>query len=337
MTRITTLFIFLILTACNTSISDESNTPEGMVFIPAGVFEMGGKSAQAEPDELPVRTVSVSAFYADKVEVTNSEFMEFVQATNYKTIAERPIDWDKLKQQLPAATPKPADSVLQPGSLVFRTTTSAVNLLDYSQWWEWKTGANWLHPEGPDSDIQNRMDHPVVHIAYEDAKAYAQWVGKRLLTEAEWEWASMGGEKNAKYPWGNESVEQASDKANFWQGVFPYKNHELDGFFGTAPVKSYPPNGYGLYDMAGNVWELCQDKYHIAAYQLTDTRTLSNPKGPSKSYDPREPYAEKYVTRGGSFLCNDSYCSGYRTARRMSIDRESSLNHTGFRCAKDVE
>ncbi|MEO9869193.1 formylglycine-generating enzyme family protein [Ekhidna sp.] len=325
----------LFLSSCDTTRKVDS--PNDMSYIPSGTFQMGGKSDQAEIDEFPIRTVNISHFYLDKTEVTNKDFLAFTKATGYQTTAERAINWEEMKQQLPEGTPKPADSILQPGSLVFKPTPSAINLTDYSQWWAWKVGANWRHPEGPESDIENRMNHPVVHITYEDANAYAKWAGKRLPTEAEWEWASMGGLKNAKYPWGNETIEKAYDKANFWQGVFPYNDLELDGFSGTAPIKTYAANGYGLFDMAGNVWELCQDKYHVSAYQLTGSTAISDPIGPNKSYDPREPHAEKYVTRGGSFLCNDSYCSGYRTSRRMSLDRQSSLNHTGFRCAKDVD
>lgn len=326
----------LILASC-CSEPKKNDSPESMAYIPGGTFQMGGKSDQAEADEYPIRTVKISPFYMDKTEVTNKDFLAFVEATGYQTVAERPIQWEELKKQLPKGTPKPADSLLQPGSLVFKPASAPVNLADYSQWWEWVVGASWKHPEGPESHIKERMNHPVVHIAYEDAQAYAEWAGKRLPTEAEWEWAAMGGIDRAKYSWGNAPIEKAYDKANFWQGIFPTNNLQLDGFYGTAPVKHYSPNGYGLYDMAGNVWELCQDRYHYAAYQLTNTDVISNPSGPETSYDPREPYSEKYVTRGGSFLCSDSYCSGYRTARRMSLDRQSTLNHTGFRCVKDID
>lgn len=316
--------------------SPRGETPPGMAYIPAGSFTMGGKSQDASPNEFPNHQVEVSAFYMDETEVTNRQFAEFVAATDYVTIAERPIDWEEMSKQLPPGTPKPPDSVLAPGSLVFKATEGPVNLRDYSQWWQWVIGASWQHPEGPGTGIDGRLDHPVVHIAYDDALAYAKWAGKRLPTEAEWEWASMGGQENAKYPWGNEAVEQAYNKANFWQGFFPYKNEEKDGFFSTAPVKSFPANGYGLYDMAGNVWEWCSDKYHEQAYAMDEKKgEVENPKGPADYYDPNEPYAEKHVVRGGSFLCNDSYCSGYRVARRMSSSRDSGLNHTGFRCVRD--
>ncbi len=206
-----------------------------------------------------------------------------------------------------------------------------------SQWWHWTVGANWRQPEGPGSSIAHRMDHPVVHISWEDAQAYASWAGKRLPTEAEWEWAAMGTVKNAKYPWGDESIEEAYDKANFWQGIFPFRNLEKDGYYGTAPVKSFQANGYGLYDMAGNVWEWCQDKYRYDAYKADRAKgTVENPEGPRKSFDPAEPMIEKYAMRGGSFLCNDSYCSGYRVARRMKSSKDSGFNHTGFRCVRDI-
>lgn len=330
------LLVLLLNLGCEYAAQDHAlNAPAGMAFIPNGSFDMGGKSAAAEADEFPVARVQVSAFYLDETEVTNTQYLLFAEATNYLTVAERAIDWEEMKKSLPGDVPKPPDSLLQAGSLVFKATQSAVNLADYSQWWEWKIGANWREPEGPGSSISKRMNHPVVHIAYEDAQAYAKWAGKRLPTETEWEWASMGGVEDAVYPWGNAAVEHANDKANFWQGIFPFKNYLSDGFYGTSPVKSFPANGYGLFDMAGNVWELCYDKYHVNAYRMRTEST--DPVGPSQSYDPREPHIEKYVSRGGSFLCNDSYCSGYRSARRMSVAKDSGLNHTGFRCAKSLD
>lgn len=310
---------------------------EGMVMIPEGSFLMGGKSEQAYQDELPRHEVRISAFYMDVTEVTNAEFAAFVKATGYLTIAEKALDWEELSKQLPPGTPPPPDSLLQPGSLVFKQTDGPVDLQNYALWWQWTIGANWRHPEGSGTSIDDRMNHPVVHVAWEDAQAYAKWAGKRLPTEAEWEWASMGGNEDSKYPWGNEPIESASDKANFWQGKFPYQNYALDGFEGTSPVKTYPPNGYGLYDMAGNVWEWCQDKYDAQAYEeYRQSGTVTDPSGSQRYFDPREPYTPKHVIRGGSFLCNDGYCSGYRVARRMSSSRDSGLNHTGFRCVKDA-
>ncbi len=311
--------------------------PEGMVKIPEGRFLMGGKSPQASRDEFPRHEVQISAFYMDIHEVTNRQFKAFVDETGYVTVAERPIDWEEMKQELPPGTPKPAADMLQAGSLVFQPTDGPVNLRDYSRWWRWTVGANWRQPQGPGSSIEGKMDHPVVHIAYEDAKAYAEWAGKRLPTEAEWEWAAMGGMADSKYPWGNTPAADAFDQANFWQGPFPYQNTEQDGFFGTAPVQTFPANGYGLYDMAGNVWEWCQDKYHVRAYEMGSAQEVSkDPQGPEASFDPQEPRVDKCVIRGGSFLCHDSYCSGYRVARRMGSDKNSSFNHTGFRCARDM-
>ncbi len=322
---------------CGEQPARQEEAPEGMVYIPGGTFLMGGKSRQAEADELPRRRVDVDAFFMDETEVTNREFARFVKATGYVTVAERPIDWEALAQTLPPGTPKPPDSLLQPGALVFQSTDGPTNLGNPGQWWEWTVGANWRRPLGPGSTIEGNMDHPVVQVAWEDAQAYAKWAGKRLPTEAEWEWAAMGGQSDPVYPWGNQSAEEAADQANFWQGPFPYHNTEADGYYRTAPVGSFPANGYGLYDMAGNVWEWTLDNYHFRAYQLTpQEQLLSNPAGPEQPFDPREPKARKRSIRGGSFLCNDSYCSGYRVARRMSSSEDTGLEHTGFRCVRGL-
>lgn len=326
--------LLLILTFCSPK---ETSVPDQMMQIPGGTFTMGAKSNEAYRDEFPKHTVQVDGFYMDKTEVTNAQFLEFVTATGYVTQAEMPLNWEELKAALPDNTPKPPDSLLLPSSLVFYQPKSVANLTDYSQWWKVVNGADWKHPDGPGSSIEKRMAHPVVHITYEDAIAYATWAGKRLPTEAEWEWASMGGLENAIYPWGNESIETSVDKANFWQGIFPVRNSTTDGFEKTAPVASFPPNGYGLYDMAGNVWEICQDKYNISSYQEYAEGIANNPKGSNTSYDPYDPMGgEKRTIRGGSFLCNDSYCSGYRTSRRMAYAQLSSANHVGFRCVKDL-
>ena len=344
MRKLICAIIFLTL-GCNpvtkenqsTHVDQNKSAPAGMKLIPSGSFVMGGRSDQAYEDEFPTHEVKISAFYMDETEVTNAEFSAFVEATGYITTAERDIDWEEMKKEVPPDTMKPPDSLLKAGSLVFTPTNRPINLRDYSQWWSWIIGANWQYPEGSHSTVENRMDHPVVHIAWEDAQAYADWAGKRLPTEAEWEWAASGGIENVKFPWGNQPIEEAHDKANFWQGLFPFQNHEQDGYFGSAPVRSFPPNGYGLYDMAGNVWEWCQDKYRSDGYTQDEQKGIvSNPSGPPDSFDPAEPYIEKYVIRGGSFLCNDSYCSGYRVARRMKSSKDSGFNHTGFRCVKSI-
>ncbi|WP_420386016.1 formylglycine-generating enzyme family protein [Roseivirga sp.] len=339
-TQILMLLVALsVLFSCssNQKNREEVTPPEGMVFIPAGDFSMGGKTVQADRDEFPRNEVELAGFFMDETEVTNRQFQAFVEATGYVTIAEKDIDWEVLKKGLPPETPKPADSLLKAGSLVFQATDGPVNLNYESQWWKWTVGANWRHPFGPGSNLEGKMDYPVVHIAYDDAKAYAKWAGKRLPTEAEWEWAAMGGLDDPVYPWGNVAVDNATDKANFWQGLFPYENTEADGYLNAAPVKSYAPNGYGLYDMAGNVWEWCQDKYHVEAYsQMSEAEQLVNPQGPRSSFDPMEPYVEKFVMRGGSFLCSDSYCSGYRVSRRMKSTRDSGFGHVGLRCVKDL-
>lgn len=340
--RLIILLCILILAgvSCENNPVDQQASgpnPDGMVFIPAGNYLMGGKSDQAESDELPRRKVEVKGFWMDANEVTNQDFMEFVKATNYVTVAERAIDWEEMAKQLPPGTPKPDEALLQPGSLVFTPSDGPVNLGDYAQWWTWTTAANWRQPEGPGSSIEDRMKHPVVHIAWEDAMTYAEWAGKRLPTEAEWEWAALGGMNDPKYPWGNLPAEKATDQANFWQGLFPYKNTAKDGYKATAPIRSYPPNAYGLYDMAGNVWEWCADKYHYEAYNMTRSQqVVNNPQGPAASLDPAEPTVPKRSMRGGSFLCDESYCSGYRVARRMKSSEDSSFNHAGFRCVKDL-
>lgn len=307
---------------------------DGMALIPAGQLDMGADNQQADANEYPKHKVEIKAFWMDEHEVTNEEFKLFVDATSYLTVAERAIDWEEMKKQLPPDTPKPADSLLAPGALVFAPTSGPVDLNNPQLWWSWVLGADWKHPLGPQSSIDNIIDHPAVHIAWEDADAYARWAGKRLPTEAEWEWAARGGKKNVVYPWGDNELSDA--KANFYQGVFPFQNTEKDGFAGTAPVKSFDPNGYGLYDMAGNVWEWCQDWYDVTYYAKAEAG-LKNTSGPQQAYNPMMPYQQEKVIRGGSFLCNESYCSGYRNARRMGSTVDTGLNHMGFRCAKDVK
>lgn len=313
-----------------------------MVWISGGVFSMGSIDPLARPDERPIHRVRVNGFWMDKTEVTNDQFAEFVKATGYKTVAERAVDWEELKKQVPEGTPKPDDSMLQPGSLVFTPPTKLVSTENAAAWWTWTTGANWRHPSGPNSTIEGLGNHPVVHIAYEDAVAYATWAGKRLPTEAEWEFAARGGLDGKVNAWGDAPVD--ATRCNIWQGRFPDTNTKEDGFDRTSPVKTFAPNGYGLYDMAGNVWEWCSDLYRPDTYARRlllaggPDSLIDNPKGPERSLDPRSPHSpESRVHRGGSFLCNDSYCASYRPAARMAAPPDTGLQHLGFRCVMSPE
>ncbi len=308
-----------------------------MILILGGTFEMGADNNQASADEYPKHKVQVSSFYMDITEVTNAQFKKFVSATGYVTTAEKKPDWEELKKSVPPGTPKPPDSVMIAASLVFKQTVGPVNLNDYGQWWLWVNGACWKHPEGPGSSIKGKENYPVVQVSWYDAMAYCKWAGKRMPTEAEWEFAARGGLINNIYPWGNEHVSTGTAKANSWEGNFPYLNERQDGFVKAAPIKSYDSNGYGLYDMAGNVWEWCSDWYSDSYYKEGTGKTTTNPQGPPKSFDPDEPYTAKRILRGGSFLCHDSYCSGYRVARRMKSSPDTGLEHTGFRCVKDIK
>lgn len=308
---------------------------DGMVWIPGGEFIMGAKEQSSTNDAQPARPVKVSGFWMDETEVTNAQYTEFVKATNYITLAERPIDWDEMKKLLPAGTPKPPDEDLQPGSLVFTPPNGPVSLQDYSQWWSWVVGANWKHPLGPGSTIDGKENYPVVQIAYEDAVAYAEWAGKRLPTEAEYEFAARGGLDFKTFSWGDELNPEGKYLANYFQGAFPYNDAADDGYAGAAPVKSYPPNGYGLYDMTGNVWELCTDWFAVEDFSKSNpTAIIVDPRGPAKTFDPNDPYAVKRVSKGGSFLCSHEYCSNYKPSGRQGSSFDTGMNHTGFRCVK---
>lgn len=324
-----------VQTASPEKTEKEKTAPQGMQYIPAGTLKMGGDNAQADKNEFPKHSVKIDAFYMDETEVTNAEFARFVKSTGYVTVAERQIDWEEMKKDLPAGTPKPPDEVLQPGAVVFQKTAQPVSLDNPSVWWKWVTGAHWRQPAGPGSDLAGKTNHPVVHVAWDDAEAYAAWAGKRLPTEAEWEWAARGGKENMVYPWGDESVNEGAPKANFWQGMFPYQNDLTDGFATTAPVKTFAPNGYGLYDMPGNVWEWCADWFDFNYYQKEEAK-MPNTAGPDRAFNPYMPQQKEKIVRGGSFLCNDDYCSGYRNSRRMGSTPDTGLSHTGFRCVRDL-
>ena len=296
---------------------------------------MGSDAADARADEKPAHRVHVDGFWMDETEVTNAQFRAFVEATHYVTTAERKPLWEDLQKQLPPDTPKPPDDRLVAGSIVFTPTDGPVPLDHHSRWWRWQPGADWRHPQGPDSSIERKDDHPVVHVSWEDAAAYADWAGKKLPTEAQWEFAARGGLDGKEFIWGDQPPGDKTKLANIWQGKFPYEDSAADGFAGTAPVRSFAPNGRGLYDMAGNVWEWVADWYRADTYEGRARRSLvSNPAGPDDSFDPQEPYTFKRVIRGGSYLCNDCYCSGYRPSARMKTDPLTGLSHTGFRCVK---
>lgn len=304
----------------------------GMRWIEGGDFIMGASDNEGHPDEYPAHTVTLKGFWIDETEVTNAQFSEFVKATGYITTAEKKPDWEEMKKQLPPGTPKPPAEMLVAASLVFHPPSHTVALNDVSQWWEWKAGADWRHPQGPGSNIEGKRGYPVVQVSWDDAKAYAKWAGKRLPTEAEWEYAARGGQQGQPYPWGKEEVEAGRPKANTWQGTFPNYNSNWDGFNGLAPVRSFAANGYGLYDMAGNVWEWCSDWYDAGFYRHSDVK---DPAGPSQSNDPSEPGVSKRSIRGGSFMCHSSYCKGYRVTARMKSSPDTGLENTGFRCVAD--
>ncbi|MEZ4803265.1 MAG: SUMF1/EgtB/PvdO family nonheme iron enzyme [Gelidibacter sp.] len=318
----------------------EIQTPQGMVWVEGKTFTQGAKpnDPMAMHREMPAHKVSVDGFFIDITEVTNAQFKSFVEATGYVTVAERPINWDEMKMELPKGTPKPHDSLLEPGSLIFNKTIRAVATMDnYTQWWTWKIGANWKHPEGPKSSIVGKDNFPVVHIAYEDAVAYCKWANRRLPTEAEWESAAEGHLTDAIYTWGDDAS-KLDKNANTWQGVFPIKNESVDGFEFIAPTKSYPPNSIGVYDMLGNVWELTNDFFNVNYYsQIEPSSPLINPKGANEAYNPDNPYQEEHIMKGGSFLCHASYCASFRISARMPMSSDSGSDHVGFRTVATVE
>jgi sulfatase modifying factor 1 len=302
--------------------------PMKEVWIPGGEFTMGDEEfAEAKP----LHKVQVDGFWMDETEVTNEQFAEFVRQTDYVTVAERtprvedfpPWARQELREPLLAGSPVFNPAKCPPGRVC----------LTCNDWWEYRPGANWRHPEGPGSDLRGRGKHPVVHIAWEDAAAYARWAGKRLPTEAEWERAARGGLEGKRYYWGDELCPGGKWMANIWQGTFPVENTLQDGFSGTAPIASFPPNAYGLYDMAGNVWEWCADWYRADYYAVSPK---INPQGPESSVDPDGRDEPKRVQRGGSFLCSDSYCVRYRAGARGQGEPKTGLSHTGFRCVRSA-
>ena len=317
-----------------------SSDSRGMVWIPGGEFLMGSDTPLAKPNEHPAHKVRVHGFWMDKTPVTNAQFATFVAATGYITTAEQVPGWETLKVQLPEGTPKPPDSALVPGAMVFVGTEHPVDLNDYTQWWQYVPGANWRHPQGPQSSITGKDDYPVVQVSYEDALAYARWSGKRLPTEAEWEFAARGGLEQATYAWGNEFAPQGHKRANVWDGSeqpFPVMNPRTETEHGTTPVCSFPPNGYGLCDITGNAWQWVADWYRTDTYIREGQDEPVDPQGPPDSYDPEDPSvpasAPKRVIRGGSYLCSREYCQSYRPSARRGADPYSSMSHVGFRLA----
>lgn len=312
-------------------VQEPAATPADMRWIPGGTFDMGTNSAKF-PDEAPQHAVTLDGYWIDATEVTNAQFREFVAATGYVTVAEKTPRREDFAGQVADISQIPAENLVA-GSICFNSSFDPKTLTkDHPLWpyqvWRYVKGASWQHPEGEDSNLEGRWDHPVVHVSWDDAMAYCHWKGRRLPTEAEWEYAARGGLPDTEYPWGNDRNPDGKWQHNIWQGEFPLQNRNEDGFEHTAPVKSFPANAYGLYDMSGNVWEWCYDWYRPDAYQQS---ALRNPVGPISSLDPLEPTIPKRVQRGGSFMCSDNYCIGYRVAARMKGDPQSGAFHTGFR------
>jgi formylglycine-generating enzyme required for sulfatase activity len=311
----------------NTTAAPEPS-PKDMVWIPGGTFWMGCEGC-GMPDALPVHLVEVDGFWMDRTPVTNADFDRFVKATAYVTVAERPLnahDFPGIQKEL-----------LVPGSAVFTPTSRAVPLDNPLQWWRYTPGANWKHPEGPGSDVRARADHPVVHVAFEDVLAYAKWAGKRVPTEAEFEFAARGGLDRNLYPWGNELTPGNKPAANIWQGTFPAKDRGEDGYTGTSPVTAFPPNAFGLRDMGGNVWQWCADWYrpdYYATLGNAGDAIARNPAGPGDSLDPQEPGAAKRVVKGGSYLCTDQYCARYLVGSRGKAEVTSGTSNLGFRLVR---
>lgn len=321
------LTTFLLITMTKgTSEQVSDNSPPGMVKIPGGNFQMGINHPMM-PEAQPVHQVTVDGFWMDTTEVTNQQFSEFVAATGYITIAERKPN----AEDYPGAD----ESLLVPGSVVFNAPSHPVSLDNPLQWWHYVPGADWQHPEGPESSITDRMDHPVVHVAWDDAIAFAEWAGKRLPTEAEWEFAARGGLEGQEFVWGDRKKSQITTMANTFQGNFPNQNIASDGYISTSPIQSFPANGFGLYDMAGNAWEWTSDWFSPSEYsrRIQKEQPVVNPQGPDQIRPSEQPLK---VLKGGSFLCTDQYCSRYRPGTRGRGSPDTGNNHVGFRLVKDL-
>ncbi len=301
-----------------------------MQWIPGGRFEMG--ASNTVPDEFPPHVVALDGFWMDRTEVTNRQFKEFVDFTGYLTTAERAPELRSIQPDSELANIQIPPELNKPGSICSLQLSSRDDIDPQKgaySWWQYVPGANWMHPEGAESTIEGRMEHPVVHVSWLDAKAWCDWAGKKLPTEAQWEFAARGNRSRAVYPWGDDLNPDGKWPHNIWQGEFPIQDTGEDGFTRTAPVKSFPANDFGLYEITGNVWEWCADYYQPEYYAVSPSQ---NPPGPESSYDPQEPGIIKRVQRGGSFMCSDQYCVGYRVSARMKGEEDTGAFHTGFRC-----
>jgi formylglycine-generating enzyme required for sulfatase activity len=320
-------FIAILFASLSAFAAEPTTAPAEMVRIAPGTFTMGSDDPRT-PDAAPLHQVTLDGFWMDVAPVTNEQFDKFVNETKYVTVAERKPD--------PKDYPGVPVEKLVAGSAVFTPPPHDVPLDDAYVWWKYVAGANWRHPEGPQGDLKGREHHPVVQICFEDAQAYAKWAGKRLPTEAEFEYAARGGLAGKPYSWGDDLKPGGKWPANIWQGRFPAENTADDGYVATSPVKAFPPNGFGLYDVGGNVWQWCSDWYRPDSYQTADPNTpVKNPKGPADSIDPAEPGVAKRVLRGGSFLCSDRYCTRYLVGSRGKGAPDSGAVNIGIRCVKD--